>query len=283
MKQRVVVVFTLGIVPAAQACESGCRTASPETGQLVLYDDFSQGIRASHWRTVARIRGQHPGALVERVSDVRDQQLRFFARSAGSAEHDATAHHLRLHLRQREVSALEATMQVARMDVAGCGADDFAFSRASVGGYFFRDVDAVMDEFGDVFAVVAVGRTSGDEPQRLHAAAVVLRCTDTPCLLHPEFGGATTRPAEVLFHRRLTMLEMGATVQLRIAYDDPSGRFRFQAGGRAASYRYERRGRRAPSPRARRHVDVAHFIPKCDASAITTEVFFDDIRVGSPQ
>ncbi len=137
-----------------------------------------------------------------------------------------------------------------------------------------------------VGAVRAVGGVSGrsdtaDPPNRLRALAVVLSCR-RPCYAFPSHLPEGRPPSEVVGMKELGPLEVGQSTRLGLAWDREGNRFVFWRDGRVAAEVSYPLADDAAATIERRHLDVAHFVPRCETgppSQSRLDVSFDDVAI----
>lgn len=286
---------------ALSACGDGCgRSRQPASGSdaatlppMTLYDDFSAGaLDPARWDLKDSLRGfadpLSAAHAVELTRQVEHGSLRLASTLEGETTKDfgtAVAHSRATFVDPSSIVALEATVAVRAVRTVGCAANPaFAFSRATIGGLFFNSGEPQPRSVeGDVLAVVGVGRRSdsSEPPDTLRALAVVLHCR-RPCYAFAVHVPARRKPTEVLTMHDLGPVRVGQSTRLGLGWDEPADRFIFWRDGQVLhQLRYSLSDRSPPAIR-RRHLDVAHFVPRCasgSAASASLDVSFDDVAV----
>jgi hypothetical protein len=260
---------------------------------MTPFDDFSEAeIDPARWTPKDSYRGFADRmtapqlALIDRRID--HGALRLSSSLTGettSGPGTAVAHFRATMTEPRGINALEAAVTVHGVQATPCpGSAAFSFTRATIGGLFFNSGAARGRKLvGDVLAVVGVSRRSDttDPPNRLRTMAVVLSCR-RPCYVFAAHLPAGRPPSEVIGMKDLGPLDVGQRTRLGLGWDPQGDRFVFWRDGQvAAEVGYALADDAAPTIE-RRHLDVAHFVPRCEGSTparARLDVSFDDVRI----
>ncbi len=260
---------------------------------MTRFDDFSSGkLESSRWTPKDSLRGfadrlsaPHATQLSRRVEEgvlrIESSLIGETAPGPGAA----VAHFRSTLSDPTGVDALEATVTVHGVHTASCGSNQtFTFTRATIGGLFFNSGESPGRQLvSDVLAVVGVGQRSDspDPPNTLRAMAVVLHCR-RPCYAFPAHLPPNRQASEVVTMKELGTIQVGQSTRLGLAWDEPGHRFVFWRDGKVMhQVSYQLSDRLAPTIQ-RRHLDVAHFVPRCDggpAARSSLDVSFDDVAV----
>jgi len=260
---------------------------------MTVFDDFSSAeLAPSRWTPKDSLRGFVDRMTAPQLAQVdrrvESGALRMTSSLTGETSPDrgtAVAHFRATMTEPRAVAALEATVTVHGVETTPCGAaPTFTFTRATIGGLFFNSgLARGRPLVGDVLAVVGVSRRSdtSDPPNRLRAVAVVLSCR-RPCYVFPSHLPAGRPPSEVVGMKEIGPIDVGQSTRLGLGWDRDGNRFVFWRDGRvAAEVSYPLADDAAPTIE-RRHLDVAHFVPRCEEgppAQSRLDVSFDDVAV----
>ncbi len=265
--------------------------ASPP--QMTGFDDFSSGrIDPSRWTPKDSLRGfadglsaPHAAQLTRRVEDGALHLSSSLEGEAAPGPGTAVAHFRSTLTDPTGVVALEATVTVHGVHTASCASNPaFTFTRATIGGLFFNSGESQGRQLvGDVLAVVGVGRRSdsSDPPDRLRVMAVVVHCR-RPCYAFAEHLPPKRHPSEVVSMQDLGAIQVGQSTRLGLGWDEPGDRFVFWRDGKVVHQVDSSLSDRSAPTILRRHLDVAHFVPRCDGGPVarsSLDVSFDDVAV----
>jgi len=295
---------------ALSACSGDCGKATPQRAPakpalsetnasagrippLTVFDDFATGeLDPARWIPKDSLRGFADPLLAPQLAtiDRRVEAGRLRMQSSLTGETSpgrgsAVAHFRATFAEPQRITALEATLHVHDVATPQCaGEPTFTFARATIGGLFFNSGEARGRRLvGDILAVVGVGRTSdtNDPPDQLRTLAVVLSCR-RPCYAFPEHLPAERPRSEVIGMKELGPIRRGESTRLGLRWDRAADRFVFWRDGRVgAEVPYAYPDDAAPTIE-RRHLDVAHFVPRCEGGPPVVsklDVSFDDVKV----
>jgi hypothetical protein len=257
---------------------------------LVLYDNFeAKVLNADKW--FGKESSDQGVSTLESGRQIKTEPLFVFKgldilnRSYASEESgtgSSTAHTRLLFADGSNVTSIQATVLVKKIQATGCSTNPFATSpRLRIGGMFFNiGTPTPGDSTNDVWAFIAVGRAidSTNPPNVLDVYGRAFLCGDTNC---------TGANSTLIGEQALGTVKVNQKTKLRITWDPDNDRFTFQKGKDAevhVTYTEDDANPPGAPNGGNKRLEVQHQIANCIGAPRPLsymEAFFDNIMVNA--